>query len=325
MSAAPDLDQTRNATPTKAAVTMHNAIKKGLAARGREWRTGWAFALPGLLLLAIVMGFPLAYACILSISSMTLIKPQLLPLVGFKNFASMIGDSLFWNALWLTVRYSAVTVVGEFVIGLGIALMLNRTVRMKPVYFAVLTIPMAMSPISVALIWRMLLQPNLGIANHLMETFGLPRLDWLGTPGMALWTMAAIDIWQQMSFVVLILAAGLAALPRDPYEAAEVDGARGWQQFVYITLPMLRPVAAITIIIQLINEFRTYDLPYVLTKGGPGNATEVLSFFAYRRAFLGLSLNEGAAAAFVLLLIVLLLTVIFFAVLERSQSGEGRK
>lgn len=295
----------------------------GLAGRSREWRIGWAFALPGLLLLAIVMGFPLVYACILSISSMTLIKPSLMPLVGFKNFASMLADPLFWNALWLTVRYSAITVIGEFVIGLGIALMLNRTVHMKPVYFAILTIPMAMSPISVALIWRMLLQPNLGIANHLMESFGLPRLDWLGTPGMALWTMAAIDIWQQMSFVVLILAAGLAALPRDPYEAAEVDGARAWQQFFYITLPMLRPVAAITIIIQLINEFRTYDLPYVLTKGGPGNATEVLSFFAYRRAFLGLSLNEGAAAAFVLLVIVLALTVIFFAVLERSQAGES--
>ncbi|WP_245196540.1 sugar ABC transporter permease [Labrys sp. LIt4] len=294
----------------------------GLAGRSREWRIGWAFALPGLLLLAIVMGFPLVYACILSISSMTLIKPSLMPLVGFKNFASMLADPLFWNALWLTVRYSAITVIGEFVIGLGIALMLNRTVHMKPVYFAILTIPMAMSPISVALIWRMLLQPNLGIANHLMESFGLPRLDWLGTPGMALWTMAAIDIWQQMSFVVLILAAGLAALPRDPYEAAEVDGARAWQQFFYITLPMLRPVAAITVIIQLINEFRTYDLPYVLTKGGPGNATEVLSFFAYRRAFLGLSLNEGAAAAFVLLVIVLALTVIFFAVLERSQAGE---
>jgi multiple sugar transport system permease protein len=304
---------------------MSETTTNGWAERGREWRTGWGFALPGLLLLAIVMGFPLLYACILSVSSMTLLKPHLLPLVGLKNFASIVSDPLFWNALWLTVRYSAITVIGEFVIGLGIALMLNRTVQMKPVYFAILTIPMAMSPISVALIWRMLLQPNLGIANHLMETVGLPRLDWLGTPGMALWTMAAIDIWQQMSFVVLILAAGLAALPRDPYEAAEVDGARAWQQFFYITLPMLRPVAAITIIIQLINEFRTYDLPYVLTKGGPGNATEVLSFFAYRRAFLGLSLNEGAAAAFVLLLIVLILTVIFFAVLERSQSGEGTK
>ncbi len=131
--------------------------------------------------------------------------------------------------------------------------------------------------------------------------------------------MAAIDIWQQTSFVVLILAAGLASLPRDPYEAAEVDGATPLQQFWYITLPMLRPVAAIAVIIQLINEFRTYDLPYILTKGGPGNATEVLSFFAYRRAFLGLSLNEGAAAAFVLLLIVLGLTILFFATLERRR------
>ncbi|PZQ84014.1 MAG: sugar ABC transporter permease [Ancylobacter novellus] len=285
----------------------------------RDWRTGWAFAAPGLLTLAIVMGFPLVYAGLISLSSLTLLKPTLQPFVGLKNFATVMADPLFWGALWLTVKYSLVTVVGEFVIGLGIALMLNRTVMMKPVYFAVLTIPMAMSPVSVALIWRMLLQPNLGIANQVMETLGLPRIDWLGNAELALWTMAAIDIWQQTSFVVLILAAGLASLPRDPYEAAEVDGATPLQQFWYITLPMLRPVAMIAVIIQLINEFRTYDLPYILTKGGPGNATEVLSFFAYRRAFLGLSLNEGAAAAFVLLLIVLGLTVLFFATLERRR------
>jgi multiple sugar transport system permease protein len=285
----------------------------------RDWRTGWAFAAPGLLTLAIVMGFPLVYAAVISVSSLTLLKPSLFPLVGLRNFAIVMSDPMFWGALWLTVKYSLVTVVGEFVIGLGIALMLNRTVTMKPIYFAVLTIPMAMSPVSVALIWRMLLQPNLGIANQLMESLGLPRIDWLGDPGIALWTMAAIDIWQQTSFVVLILAAGLAALPREPYEAAEVDGATALQQFWYITLPMLRPVAAIAVIIQLINEFRTYDLPYILTKGGPGNATEVLSFFAYRRAFLGLHLNEGAAASFVLLLIVLGLTILFFAVLERRR------
>lgn len=285
----------------------------------RDWRTGWAFAAPGLLSLVVVMGFPLVYAALISFSSLTLLKPTLLPFVGLKNFVAVMSDRLFWEALWLTIKYSVVTVFGEFVIGLGIALMINRTVVMKPVYFAVLTIPMAMSPVSVALIWRMLLQPNLGIANQLMESLGLPRIDWLGNADLALWTMAAIDIWQQTSFVVLILAAGLASLPRDPYEAAEVDGARPLQQFWYITLPMLRPVAAITVIIQLINEFRTYDLPYILTKGGPGNATEVLSFFAYRRAFLGLHLNEGAAAAFVLLVIVLGLTVLFFAALERRR------
>ncbi|WP_198928711.1 carbohydrate ABC transporter permease [Rhizobium sp. AC44/96] len=286
----------------------------------REWRTGWAFAAPGLALLAVVMGFPLAYSVLMAISSLTLLKPGLFPLTGLDNFATVLGDKLFWNALFLTVRYSAITVIGEFVVGLAIALMLKRTVRMKPIYFGILTIPMAMSPISVALIWKMLLQPNLGIVNHLLETVGLPRIDWLGNANLALSTMAFVDIWQQTSFVVLLLAAGLAALPSEPYEAAEVDGASAFQQFFYITLPMLRSVAGIAIIIQLINEFRTYDLPYILTRGGPGTSTEVLSYFAYRKAFLGLSLNQGAAAAFFLLLIVLVLTVFFFLRLEKADA-----
>lgn len=285
----------------------------------REWKTGWAFALPGFSALAIVMGFPLAYALVMSVSSQTLLHPDLLPLRGLDNFITVMSDPGFWGATWLTVVYSVVTVAGEFVLGLGIALMLNRTVKMKPVYFALLTIPMAMSPVSVSLIWRMLLQPNLGIVNHVIEGLGGAPVDWLGNANLALWTMAGIDIWQQVSFVVLILAAGLASLPKDPYEAAEVDGATAWQQFWNITLPMLRPVAMITVVIQLINEFRTYDLPYVLTRGGPGTSTEVLSFFAYRRAFLGLSLNEGAAASFMLLLIVLAMTVVFFALLERQE------
>ncbi len=291
---------------------------------GREWRIGWSFAAPGLSLLAIVMGFPVVYAIVMSVSSMTLLHPTLLPLKGLDSFTTILADPLFWDATFLTIRYSIVTVAGEFIVGLAIALMLQRTFRMKPVYFAILTIPMAMSPISVALIWRMLLQPNLGIINHLLESVGLPRVDWLGNADLALATMAAVDIWQQTSFVVLILSAGLAALPRDPYEAADVDGASALQQFFYITLPMLRPVAGIAVVIQLINEFRTYDLPYVLTRGGPGTSTEVLSLFAYRRAFLGLSLNQGAAASFFLLLIILILTVAFFALLERSDGSKTR-
>ena len=288
----------------------------------REWKTGWAFAAPGLALLVVVMGFPLVYAVLMALSSITLLRPSLWPFVGFTNFTTVLGDKLFWDALLLTVRYSVVTVLGEFLVGLGIALMLKRVVTMKPIYFGILTIPMAMSPISVALIWKMLLQPNLGIINHSLEVMGLPRIDWLGNADLALSTMAFVDIWQQTSFVVLLLAAGLAALPSDPYEAAEVDGASSLQQFFYITLPMLRPVAGIAIIIQLINEFRTYDLPYVLTRGGPGTSTEVLSYFAYRKAFLGLALNQGAAAAFFLLLIVLALTVVFFGLLERNEGSR---
>ncbi len=285
----------------------------------RRFRTGWAFALPGLSVLAITMGFPLLYALAISLSSMTLLKPHLAPFAGFANFAAIMREDLFWHSLLLTIRYSVATVIGEFVIGLAIAMMLQRVVRTKPVYFAILTLPMAMSPVAVALIWRMLLQPNLGIINQSLIAIGLPAVDWLGSPDLALSTMVGIDIWQQTSFVVLLLSAGLASLPKDPYEAARVDGASALQQFWYITLPLLRPISAIAIIIQLINEFRTYDLIYVLTKGGPGVSTELLSFFAYKRAFQGLSVNEGNAAAFVLLLIVLVVTVVFFVRLERQR------
>ena len=139
------------------------------ASLDREWRTGWAFALPGFMALAIVMGFPLIYAVLLSFSSQTLLHPDLLPFAGLDNFISVLSDTRFWGATWLTVVYSVATVTGEFIIGLAIALMLNRTVKTKPIYFAILTIPMAMSPVSVALIWRMLLQPNLGIVNHLLD------------------------------------------------------------------------------------------------------------------------------------------------------------
>lgn len=285
----------------------------------RGTRTGWLFAAPGLIALALVMGFPLVYAVLLSVSSFTLLHTKLLPFVGFDNFARVMSDEYFRNSVLLTIKYSAATVIGEFLLGLGVALMLNSVTRFKAIYFAILTIPMAMSPVAVGLIWHMLLQPNLGIVNEVLKAVGLLGVDWLGNSRLGFWTVVFIDVWQQVSFVILILAAGLASLPKDPYEAAEVDGATTFQQFWHITLPMLRPVAGIAIIIQLINEFRTYDLVYVLTKGGPGISTELLSFFAYKRAFLGLSINEGAATSFVLLGIVLLLSALFFRTIDQRS------
>lgn len=282
-------------------------------------RAGWSFAAPGLSMLAVVMGLPLLYALAISLSTMTMIKPALY-FTGLANFAKIMSEPLFWHSLWLTLRYSAAAVIGEFVIGLAIALMLRQIFTARGLYFAILTLPMAMSPVAVALIWRMLLQPNLGIVNQTLATMGLPMVDWLGDSSIALSTLISIDIWQQTSFVVLLLSAGLASLPKEPYEAAEVDGAGPLQQFWYITLPLLRPVSVIAIVIQLINEFRTYDLIYVLTKGGPGVSTELLSFFAYKRAFQGLQVNEGSAAAFILLLIILMITVLFFWLIERRKS-----
>src|ERR1041385_5020826 len=146
--------------------------KKKRRQRDRWRATGWKFAAPGLSMIAIVMGFPLVYALLLSLSSFTLLHPKLQPFVGLDNFRSVMAGEYFWNSVWITVKYSAVTVMGEFVLGLLIALALNRVVRLKAVYFAILTVPMAMSPVSVGLIWHMLLQPNLGIVNRLFEAAG---------------------------------------------------------------------------------------------------------------------------------------------------------
>jgi multiple sugar transport system permease protein len=309
------MDRDRGGAMTNAAAA--EAPKPRRKARDRWRATGWKFAVPGLSMIAIVMGFPLVYAVLLSLSSFTLLHPKLDPFVGFENFRTVFSDPYFWHSVWITVKYSSITVAGEFVLGLLVALVLNRVVRLKAVYFAVLTVPMAMSPVSVGLIWHMLLQPNLGIVNRLLDMSGIGGVDWLGTPELAFWTVVFVDVWQQVSFVILILAAGLASLPKDPYEAAQVDGAGEFSQFWHLTLPMLRPVAAIAIVIQLINETRTYDLVYVLTRGGPGIATDLLSYFAYRQAFLGLTVNQGSAVSFFLLLMVLVLTVVFFRLVTR--------
>jgi multiple sugar transport system permease protein len=308
----------RRAEPASERHGRGDGLRRALGVSRRRV-TGWKFAAPGVVLIVLVMGFPLAYAVALSLSSMTLLRPRFAPFAGLDNFAAVVADPFFWSSLRITVAYSILTVVAEFVLGLVVALGLNQVVRLKPVYFAIMTIPMAMSPVSVGLVWHMLLQPNLGIINHVISAVGLDGVNWLGSTRLAFWTVAAVDVWQQVSFVILILAAGLASLPKDPYEAAAIDGATPSQQFWYLTVPMLRPVSAIAIIIQLINEFRTYDLVYVLTRGGPGISTDVLSYFAYRRAFLGLALNEGAATAFILLLIVLALTTVFFAVTSRRD------
>jgi multiple sugar transport system permease protein len=301
---------------------MSDAIAPPMPERKRRprnrWRaTGWKFAAPGLSMIALVLGLPVVTAVLLSLSSSTLLNPALEPFVGLQNFDTLLTDPFFRHAVLITVKVTAATVIGAFVLGLAIAVLLRRVVRLKAASFAILSVPVALSPVSVGLIWHMLLQPERGIVNQLLGLAGLAGPDWLGDPDLALWTLVFVELWQQVPLVVLILSAGLAALPKRPYEAAEVDGAGRAQQFWYLTLPMLRPVAALAILIQLIDMARSYDLVYVLTRGGPDMATDILSLYTYRQAFLGLSLHDGAAASFVLLMMVLVLTVIFFRLVTR--------
>jgi multiple sugar transport system permease protein len=200
----------------------------------------------------------------------------------------------------------------EFVIGFAVALMLNKVERFKPVYYAILLCPLLMNPVIVGLIWRMFLHPNLGIVNYLLSTIGLGPVNWLGDTKVAIWTVILVDIWHQVSFMIVLLLAGLASLPKEPYEAARVDGANAFQCFIHITLPMMRTVIIVTLLIRLIFAVKTYDLIYIMTRGGPGVATDLVSYFIYRTAFVGLNIGEASAMSIILLTAILALTIYLY-------------
>jgi len=273
---------------------------------------GLFFAIPGVLVLAGVVAFPLLYALLLSFSSYTFLKPTLAPFVGLAHYLEAFRDPYFLNSVKLTTLYAFLTVGLSLLIGLLIAVLLFQPAPGKEFYYAVISVPMLIAPVGVALIWKMILHPELGIVTYFFSHLGLEAPDFFGDPRFALFTLALVDTWQQVSFVALVLLAGLRSLPKEPLEAALVDGASPLQRFFHVTLPLLRPVIGVVLILQTIAELRTYDLVYVLTRGGPGAATDLLAYFIYRKAFLGLDLGGASALAYLLLLLTLALVVFYY-------------
>jgi len=283
-------------------------------------RAGWLFSLPGIAILLATIAFPLGYALVMAFSSYTFLTPRMAPWVGFAHFVEAFRDPYFLNSVGLTAAYTAFTVAVSLALGLAFALLLHQPVPGREAYYAILSIPMLISPVGVALIWRMILHPELGIVNYLMVQAGLARVDWIGDPRSALLVVGLIDVWQQVSLVTLILLAGLRSLPAEPFEAAIVDGATAFQRFVFITLPLLRPVIGVVIILQSILELRTYDLIYVLTRGGPGSSTDLLAFFIYRSAFRGLDLAHASAMSYLLLAMTMVLVVVYYRRVFRTTG-----
>lgn len=282
-------------------------------------RVGWLFSLPGLVVLIVTIGFPLGYALVLSFSNYSFLAPRFRPWVGIEHFVSAFHDPYFLNSVWLTAAYMAFTVAVSLILGFSFAMLLHQPVPGREIYYSILSIPMLISPVGVALIWKMILHPELGIVNYLMVEAGMPRVDWIGSTRSALVVVGMIDVWQQVSLVTLIMLAGLRSLPAEPYEAAIVDGATPFQRFTYLTLPLMRPVIGVVLILQSIIELRTYDLIYVLTRGGPGSSTDLLAYFIYRTAFRGLDLAQASAMSYVLLVLTMVLVVFYY----RRVYGES--
>jgi multiple sugar transport system permease protein len=278
----------------------------------RDRRFGWVMTAPGLTALALVVAFPLLFTIVTSAFEYTLVAPGFHTFAGIENYRSAIAENYFGESIWVTVKFVIAVVLLEFLIGFTVALMLNAVTRFKSIYYPILLMPLLINPVVVAQIWRMFLHPELGIVNYLIGLAGVAKVNWLGDANIAFWTVVLVDIWHQVSFMIVLLLAGLSALPREPYEAARVDGASHLQAFFHITLPLMRPVIVVTLLIRLIFAIKTFDLVFIMTRGGPGTATDLISYFIYRSAFFGLDIGQASAISVVLLIVVLALTAYLY-------------
>jgi multiple sugar transport system permease protein len=285
-----------------------------------ETRFGWTILSPALVITLGVIVYPLLFALVASFTTYGFLNPFFNQFVGFENYALIFRDKYFWNSLYVIFKFVFCVVCIEFFLGFGVALLLNRKIKAKGLFYTILTVPMVMAPVAVALIWRVFLHPELGIMNYFLSLFRINPVNWLGSSKVAFWTLIMVDIWQQVSFMILVLLAGLVSLPQEPFEAASIDGASSLQSFAAITLPLMKPVIVVALLIRIIFGFRTFDLVYILTRGGPGVSTDVMSYYIYRRTFMGLELAESSAASYILLTVTMVVVVFLYRAMRMQRE-----
>jgi len=242
--------------------------------------------------------------------------------VTLDNFTRLASDQFFLSALGHTITYAAIALTFEFLIGLALALLLDSQIRARSLFRALLLLPMMLPPVVAGVVWRLMLNSNFGALNGTLKRFGVntESLTWTASPKLAMASVIAADVWQWTPFVFLILLAGLQAIPREPYEAALIDGSSAWQTFRHVTLPLLTPAILIALLLRTMDLLRVFDHIFILTEGGPGFATETLGLYIYRTAFRFSNFGYAAAMSFVLLLITNVISAGYIRLLQAREA-----
>jgi multiple sugar transport system permease protein len=289
--------------------------------RPSRWSGGRRFALltvaPATIILIVLSVFPLLYSLRLSFTDQQLLSLVPPRFIGLANYAELLQDNLFWSSLGVTAAFALSVVTVQLGVGLALALALYRLPRYQQFIATLLLIPSILSSSVASFQWRSLFDYSSGPLNYFLGLLHLPLLSWTADPRLALPSLLLVDFWQWTPFVTLLLLAGLHALPASVFEAARVDGSSSWQILRYQTLPLLRRVIAITVILRLIGAFKVFDIIYVLTAGGPGSATESLAFYNYVQGFRYFSVGYSAAMSYVSVIIVIVLARVILGYMER--------
>jgi len=267
--------------------------------------------LPALIFVAVMVIFPFGYALWLSLLDYKLGQP--VSFVGLGNYRGLAFDEQFWNGLRLTFVLYLGALVLQLVLGVALGLFLNRIETLKGVIRTVMISPFMLPPVVVGMMSIVVLDPSMGVANYLLKSAGLPTSLFLASSDWIIFTIILIDTWQWTPFVALIVLGGLQSLPQRVYEAAAIDGAVGWRQLVYITLPLLGPTILTAAILRSVDLLRFFDVIYITTQGGPGYASSTLNIYAYRKGF------EFSDIGYASALMITLSTIVFAAVLVFGQ------
>ncbi|WP_136444070.1 carbohydrate ABC transporter permease [Pacificoceanicola onchidii] len=231
------------------------------------------------------------------------------PYVGLRHFTRMLTDENVWESIWVTLRFGFWTISIEMFLGVSLALLLEKPIRGASVFRTIFILPLMVSPVVVGLIWRYLFDARIGWINYYLGLIGIEPQVWLGDADLAFFAIVFTDIWQWTPFIFIIVIAGLQALPSEVLEASKIDGANWWQHILFVKLPMIRSILMIALLMRLIDVFRALEVMYILTGGGPGRSTELLSLHIYNRAFDTQQLGYASAISVLLIVIVTLLSL----------------
>jgi multiple sugar transport system permease protein len=285
-------------------------MKRALHALGRfvDRRQSVVYPGPALVALFLIVVLPIAYNLYLAFTRWTigLGQPRF---VGFDNFLELVSDERVLNGVKVMACFSGASLALELSLGLAIALYFNREFRGSEVVQAIYIFPFAATPVAVALIWRIMLNPEIGVLNYLLRSVGLPASGWISSQQMVIPSLVLVDVWKWTPMITLIVLAGLKSLPHDPYEAARIDGASAFQIFWHITLPLIRPVLIAALMLRSLDNLKEFDMIYTITQGGPGIASETLYLYSYNVGFSFFKAGYGSALMVVVFLIVLLFNV----------------
>ena len=283
----------------------------------RELLLPYLLVAPALAVLLALSIYPLLYSITISLQQETA-AGIVWTLAHFKR---LLTDNFFRTAMIHTFVYAVAALTCEFLIGLVLALLLNQQIRGRGLFRASLLVPMMLPTVVVGVVWRLLLNPNFGAINGTLKQLGVntESLTWTASPRLAFVAVVAVDVWQWTPFVFLVLLAGLQAIPQEPYEAASIDGSSRWQTFRHVTLPLLKPAILIVLLLRTMDLLRVFDQIFILTEGGPGFATEMISLYIYRTAFRFSDFGYAAAMSFVLLAVTNFVSVVYLKLLQDEK------